>query len=76
MTLEEAFICGALPHPLFSPLAQSCTLLLCSGNVRKADVTETAKAEGLEVDESLYNKMVRAYCTSRGALWFLKAGDL
>ena len=44
--------------------------------VRKVDVVATARTEGLEVDDSLYNKVVRALCVSRGTVWQLKAGDM
>lgn len=44
--------------------------------MRKVDVMESARLEGLDVDDNLYARVLRSVCQSRGSLWSLKSGDL
>lgn len=43
-------------------------------NVRRADVLDTARAEGVSVSDGVYQKVMKDMCTSRGNVWTLKAG--
>lgn len=43
-------------------------------NVRRADVFDAARAEGLNVSDSVYQKVMKDLCTSKGNLWTLKTG--
>jgi len=51
-------------------------LLRQRDSVRKVDVMESARLEGLDVDDNLYARVLRSVCQSRGSLWSLKSGDL
>ena len=42
--------------------------------VRRAEVMDTARAEGLSISDSLYQKVIKDLCTSRGNIWSLKTG--
>ncbi|GFH22143.1 uncharacterized protein HaLaN_19561, partial [Haematococcus lacustris] len=39
---------------------------------KRAEVTEKANAQGIPVTDSLYSKVVKDICASKGQLWFLK----
>ncbi|KAL6745748.1 Sin-like protein conserved region-domain-containing protein [Haematococcus lacustris] len=41
---------------------------------KRAEVTEKANAQGIPVTDSLYSKVVKDICASKGQLWFLKNG--
>ncbi|KAL3132492.1 hypothetical protein ABBQ32_009040 [Trebouxia sp. C0010 RCD-2024] len=43
-------------------------------NVRRADVFDAARAEGLNVSDSVYQKVMKDLCTSKGNVWTLKVG--
>ena len=43
-------------------------------NVRRADVFDAARAEGLNVSDSVYQKVMKDLCTSKGNVWTLKLG--
>lgn len=40
--------------------------------LRRSDIVEAAKAKGLAVSDTLYSKVVKELCTSRGSIWSLK----
>ncbi|KAK9820135.1 hypothetical protein WJX72_006476 [[Myrmecia] bisecta] len=40
--------------------------------LRKSDILDTAKHKGISVTDSLYTKVVKDLCTSRGNMWSLK----
>lgn len=42
--------------------------------VRRAEVMDSARAEGLNISDSLYQKVIKELCTSRGNIWSLKTG--
>ena len=43
-------------------------------NVRRADVMDAARAEGVNVSDGIYQKVMKDLCTSRGNIWTLKSG--
>ena len=43
-------------------------------NVRRADVFDAARAEGLNVSDSVYQKVMKDLCTSKGNVWTMKTG--
>jgi hypothetical protein len=40
--------------------------------LRRSDIFEAAKGKGLSVSDTLYSKVVKELCTSRGSIWVLK----
>jgi len=42
--------------------------------VKRSEVFDSARAEGLNVSDGVYQKVVKELCTSRGNLWSLKTG--
>ena len=44
-------------------------------NVRRTDVLDAARAEGLQnVSDTVYHKVMKDLCTSKGNVWTLKTG--
>ena len=43
-------------------------------NVRRTDVLDAARAEGLNVSDSVYQKVMKELCISKGNVWTLKTG--
>lgn len=43
-------------------------------NVRRADVFDAARAEGLNVSDGVYQKVMKDLCVSKGNVWTLKTG--
>lgn len=43
--------------------------------VRRAEVMDAARAEGLSISDSLYQKVIKELCVSRGNIWSLKTGS-
>lgn len=44
-------------------------------NIRRTDVLDAARAEGLQnVSDSVYHKVMKDLCTSKGNVWTLKTG--
>lgn len=43
-------------------------------NVRRADVMDAARAEGVNISDGIYQKVMKDLCTSRGNIWTLKSG--
>jgi len=41
---------------------------------KRSEVVDTAQAQGINVTDTLYNKVVKDLCTSRGHLWSLRNG--
>lgn len=50
-------------------------LLRKKEGIRKAEVVEACQAEGLDISEAQYSKLLKELCQSRGALWFLKESN-
>lgn len=50
-------------------------LLQNKDHVKKGDVTEAALAAGVKITDSIYNRVIKELCVSRGTLWNLKSGD-
>lgn len=48
-------------------------LLKGQEQLRRSDIVEAAKQKGLSVSDTLYSKVVKELCTSRGSIWSLKS---
>ncbi len=40
--------------------------------LKRSDIVDAARQKDLTVSDTLYSKVVKELCTSRGALWSLK----
>ena len=49
-------------------------LLKDKPGVKRSEVFDSARAEGLNVSDGVYQKVMKELCTSRGNLWSLKSG--
>lgn len=49
-------------------------LLKDKPGVKRSEVFDSARAEGLNVPDGVYQKVMKELCTSRGNLWSLKSG--
>ena len=63
------------PLPLL--LYPSCSnvvieLLREAEQLKRSDIMEAAKQRGIPVSDTLYSKVVKELCSSRGSIWSLK----
>lgn len=42
--------------------------------LRRAEVMDAARAEGLTITDGLYQRVIKELCMSKGSLWSLKTG--
>ena len=49
-------------------------LLKDKPGVKRSEVFDSARAEGLNVSDGVYQKVMKELCTSRGNLWTLRNG--
>ncbi len=49
-------------------------ILKGKSGVRRAEVLDVARAEGVNVSDGVYQKVMKDLCTSKGNVWTLKTG--
>ena len=47
-------------------------LLRETEQLKRSDIMEAAKQRGIPVSDTLYSKVVKELCSSRGSIWSLK----
>ncbi|KAL4443420.1 hypothetical protein ABPG75_011157 [Micractinium tetrahymenae] len=73
MHLRKSYFVAKLGNATLDPLRNVVIELLKENEqLRRSDIIEAAKARGLAVSDTLYSKVVKELCTSRGSIWSLK----
>ncbi|PSC72452.1 DNA-directed RNA polymerase III subunit RPC5 [Micractinium conductrix] len=72
--LRQSYFATKLGNAALDPLRNVLIELLKENEqLRRSDIFEAAKAKGLTVSDTLYSKVVKELCTSRGSIWSLNA---
>lgn len=71
--LRKSYFPARLGNATLDPLRNVLIALLQENEqLKRSDIFEAARAKGLVVSDTLYSKVVKELCTSRGSIWTLK----
>lgn len=73
--IKKVYVMAKAPKPDMDPF-RNCVLELLKDkdSVKRVDITKHAELLGIAVTDSLYNRVVKDLCVSRGTLWQIKSG--